>query len=84
MKKPLKKTTPVYKRLAGLSALLSAFVLVAWRWPGVGLGLIIAFGLVVLALAVVSFYLLQVARMNEYNRKNRVKRPVQTKERAAR
>ena len=86
MKKALKKTTPTYKRLAGLAALLFAFtlgLLAAWLQPGAVLALMIGFGLVVLALAVESFYLWQVARMQEFNRKNRARRPVQKKEEAA-
>ena len=86
MKKALKKTTPTYKRLAGLAALLFAFtlgLLAAWLLPGAVLGLMIGFGLVVLGLLAESCYLWQVERMREFNRKNRVKRPVQKKEEAA-
>jgi uncharacterized membrane protein (DUF485 family) len=83
-----KKTTPnpTYKRLAGLTALLSAFLLgllAAWLQPGAVLALMIGFGLVVLALLVESFYLWQVARMQEFNRKNRARRTTQKKEEVA-
>jgi len=84
--KRLKKPTPTYKRLALIAAFLAVFTLglvVAWLQPGAVLVLMIAFALVVLGLAVESFYLWQVARMQEFNRKNRTKRPVQRKEEAA-
>jgi protein-S-isoprenylcysteine O-methyltransferase Ste14 len=78
-----KKSTPTYKHLLRLAVLLGAFtlgLLVAWLQPAALLALLIGFGLVVLALLGQGLYLWQVERMREFNRRNRVKRPVQQKE----